>query len=601
MCGISGCVGSQFGIKDTLKNLKLLEYRGYDSSGLAYLENNKIRIIRAVGPLANLVEKVKDRETSGAVIGHTRWATNGAPSIVNAHPHCDARHTIALVHNGIIENFESLKSTLLKNNIRLMGQTDTEVVAQCLGTAISKLPTITPTFVLRKLRELLTIIRGTFALAFVVRGIKNKIFFAKRSSPLVIGKGENGMYLASDINALLCNCNYYYCLQDDEYGYIDLTGVNLKDKNGKHKNAEYTAMPTYREKIGLNKFDSYLQKEIAQGVESALKTIKKSRREFPLVLPKDLFGDRVDIHIVACGTALHAGRVIKFLIEHELKMPVDIDYASEFKYKEPILDKQSVCIFISQSGETADTLGCVEVAKNCGAQTIGITNVPTSRLAQMVDYCLYTHAGAEISVASTKAYMAQLSAGYGFVFFLSKILGKKISYSITDIIKLLVKYNKKKYNKDLEKFVPIVSSQKSVFFVGRGLDYFVAMEGALKLKEVCYIHCEAITAGELKHGSLALIDKNSIVIAMLTQENLIDKMLNNIHELNSRGAKVILCSPFTKLKKEVFGFVWLPMVPSILSPLFAIKPLQELTLYVAEHKGIDPDKPRNLAKSVTVE
>ncbi len=601
MCGISGCVGSQKGIRDTMDCLGMLEYRGYDSSGIAYFENGRIKVIRAVGKLNNLSRKIKSDTEQNAVIGHTRWATHGKPTIYNAHPHTDERHTVALVHNGIIDNFEVVKAGLIRAGIKFCSQTDTEVLAQWLGKELNKHTTISEKNVFDAIRGLFSKFKGTFAIAFLVRGLSNRIFFAKQKSPLIIGQGKEESYLASDTNALVGKCQRVCYVGDGEYGCIGQQSASLFSANGQPKNVDFVLLNTKIDSVKLCSYNSYLQKEIDEGAFAAIKTIKNCSHEIDKILKSDTFENGRDIHIVACGTALHAGRVIKYLIEHELRMPVSLDYASEFKYKRPIIGKNSICFFISQSGETADTLGCVELAKTLGATTIGVTNVPSSRIAQTVDFCLFTYAGAEISVASTKAYLAQLGLGYALVQFLAKILDKKVHFCTQDVINVLVRNKNRKYYKKQESFIGTVSNQKSIFFIGRGLDYFVAMEGALKLKEVCYIHCEALAAGELKHGSLALVDKNSIVIAVLTQEHLIDKMLNNIHELNSRGAKVILYSPFAQLKREVYGFVKLPKTPSLLSPLIAIKPLQELTLYVANKKGIDPDKPRNLAKSVTVE
>jgi len=505
------------------------------------------------------------------------------------------------VHNGIVDNYESLRGAMMRSGVNFASETDTEVLAQYLGRELAKFSHINEKIVLRVMRGVCTKIKGSFAVAFVVAGLENRIFFAKRSSPLILGVGARASFLASDTNALVGKCDKIYYVNDDEFGFIGAGKVCVNRLSGEVVRANFVPLNATLTPLKLNHYDTYLEKEIDESATVAIKTIKRGFVEIQKTLPADFMRNKSDFHIVACGTALHAGRVLKYLIERELRLAVHLDYASEFKYNRPILSKKSVCIFISQSGETADTLGCVELAKRFGATTIAITNVVTSRIAQLVDFCLFTYAGAEISVASTKAYVSQLGLGYALVLFLARILNKKVHFRSQDLINVLVRNGHKKYFKKQEPFINLISKQKSVFFVGRGLDYFVATEGALKLKEVCYIHCEAIPAGELKHGSLALIDKNSVVIAVLTQKNLIDKMLNNIHEINSRGGKVILYSSFSQLKNEVYRFVKLPKCPSILSPLIAIKPLQELTLYVARHKDIDPDKPRNLAKSVTVE
>lgn len=601
MCGIAGCVGSNTGINDTIDCLKRLEYRGYDSSGVAFEEGKNIKVIRAVGKLCNLTRKIKYDVPQNAIIGHTRWATHGKPTLCNAHPHTDECRTVALVHNGIIDNYELLRASLVRNGVRFSSQTDTEVLAQWLGREIGRARGVTEDIVLGCIKNMFDKVRGTFAICFLVAGIPNRIFFAKHATPLIVGRAKDKGFLASDTLALVGKCSEVCYINDDEYGYIEADKAVIFDKNGNSKQANFVPLTAKLDSVSLSNYSSFLQKEIEEGAISAIKTIKNCSKNIDSILTANLCEIDCNLHIIACGTALHAGRVIKYLIEHELRLPVSLDYASEFKYKRPILNEKSICIFISQSGETADTLGGVELAHNLGAVTIGITNVPSSRLAQMADFCLFTYAGAEVSVASTKAYLAQLGLGYVLVQFLSQKFKKRVHFCYQDVINVLVRNKNRKYYKKQEQFINLISGQRSIFFVGRGLDYFVAMEGALKLKEVCYIHCEALAGGELKHGSLALIDKNSVVIAVLTQEHLIDKMLNNIHELSSRGAKVILYSPFVQLKNEVFGFVKLPKCPSLLAPLIAIKPLQELTLYVANKKGIDPDKPRNLAKSVTVE
>ncbi len=601
MCGIGGCVGSERAVGDVLDCLFRLEYRGYDSSGIAYVEKNKIKVIRAVGKLQNLTQKIKKEPFIKAVIGHTRWATHGKPTIQNAHPHTDEARTVAVVHNGIIDNYEIIRAGLQRGGCQFFSQTDTEVLAQWLGKELNKCKTVSESAVLRVIGSLFGKVKGTFALAIIIKGIEDKIFFAKTSSPLILGRGKNGNYLASDVLALVGKCNSVYHLLDNEFGYISGEEICVFDVNKKRKKIALLPLVAKVDSVQLNKYSSYLEKEIAEGAAAAIETIKLGQKEIATSLSFDLIKHKKDIHIVACGTALHAGRVLKYLIEHELRRPVSLDFASEFKYNRPLIGENSLCIFISQSGETADTLGCVELCKNLGAMTLAITNVAHSRIAQIADRYLLTRAGVEVSVASTKAYLAQLGMGYVLVQYLARMESKKIHFCTQDVINALVRNRHRKYYPKLEGVIDLVAAQRSIFFVGRGLDYFVAMEGALKLKEVCYVHCEALAGGELKHGSLALIDKNSVVVAVLTQEHLIDKMLNNIHELNSRGAKVILFSPFLELKNEVAAFVKLPKIGSLFSPLIAVKPLQELTLYVAQKKGIDPDKPRNLAKSVTVE
>ena len=605
MCGIAGCSGGKRGIKSVMNILTRLEYRGYDSSGIAYVENNDLCVIKSLGNLQCLRREVSENTNVDTVIGHTRWATHGKPSIQNAHPHLDASGRLALVHNGIIENYQLLRSGLSKQGILCNTETDTEVIAKLIGAAIvEKEETgaiINAKTVLTVLAKQLGFMKGSYAIAFLFRPLPNYIFFAKNGSPLVVGQGQCATFLASDENAIKENCTGVLRLKDGDIGYINYENICIYDKKLNKKKVHLSKIDQDVEAFNLSGYSSFLNKEIAEGIGGALKTLRRAKKEIASTLPDNIFLTDFDLHITACGTALHAGRIAKYLIERELRMPVSIDFASEFKYKKPILSSKSICIFLSQSGETADTLGCVELAKSCGATTIGITNVKGSRIAEAVDYCLYTYAGVEISVASTKAYLAQLALIYALVFYLAGVKGKKLSFSLHDITYILHRLENRNYLSSLNKYLNLIKQQSSLYFVGRGIDYFVAMEGALKLKEICYIHCEAFAGGELKHGSLALINDSSVVVAILTQKSLIDKMLNNIHELNSRGAKVILLTPFTKLAPEVFGLIKLERCRDMVSPFCSIKPLQELTLYVAQKKGIDPDKPRNLAKSVTVE
>lgn len=603
MCGIAGFVGERFAIKNVMNVLKRLEYRGYDSSGIAYTQNDDINVIKSLGNLKNLGSEISEDAMPNTAIGHTRWATHGKPSVLNAHPHVDMYANIALVHNGIIENYQQIKDELIQNGIKFVSQTDTEVIAQLIGFEVQKIvdqgAKINTFKFMCVLSSVVSRLKGSFAFVCICKGLEGIIFFAKNGSPLVLGKGQKGVCIGSDENAIKPLCDAVCRVQDNELGYID-QDINIFDTSLQKREVKFTLSKADIDDFCLTGFSSFLDKEIDEGVKSALKTVKRLNKELKDIFKKQIVHKNTNIHITACGTALHAGRIFGYLVESELRIPVSIDFASEFKYKKPILNENSVCFFISQSGETADTIGCVELAKECGATTIGITNVKGSRLDALVDYSIYTYAGLEISVASTKAFLAQLGAVYALVSFMAKSLSKSITYSMQDLVRILLKLKNKKFP-HLHKYIKLIKAQNSIYFVGRGLDYFLAMEGALKLKEICYIHCEAFAGGELKHGPLALISNKSVVIAVLTQRHLIDKMLNNIHELNSRGAKVILFSPFTKLRKEVYGFVKLPLSKDVICPFGAIKPLQELTLYTAQRKGVDPDKPRNLAKSVTVE
>ena len=620
MCGIVGYVGEKLGLPIVIDCLTRLEYRGYDSSGVAYVDNDDLVVKKQLGKLNNLSSILKNKIIpASCAIGHTRWATHGEPSIQNAHPQQDENKFLALVHNGIIENFNNHKQKLIGKGVKFTSQTDTEVIAQLLGRELQKVlnldtnysqnkmhstmlstSNLTKKQVLRAIHNVINSLDGAFAFAVVVKGMDDCIFFAKFKSPLILGKGIDENFLSSDATAILPYTNKIYSLLDGEFGYIDKKKIEFFNSSFKPVKVKFESLQIEPEQIMLGDYQHFMHKEIEQSAESVINTLDRLSSELQN-LPNGIFLNNFNLHIVACGTALHAGRVGKYIIENQLRIPVSVDYASEFRYKNPILDNKSVCLFISQSGETADTLSSLELAKQKGAVTIAITNVPASRIEKIADYCIHTSAGPEIAVASTKAYLAQLAALYAFAEHIAKLRGIEISFSIKKIKTEVMRFSKFTYRDKLGDIVKDIKEQESVYFVGRGLDYILALESALKLKEISYIHCEAFPLGELKHGSLALINRESIVIAILTQRDLIEKTLNGIHELNSRGAKIILFSPFEELKDNVYKFIKTPLVDDCLSPFVVIKPLQILAYLTSLSKGLDPDKPRNLAKSVTVE
>ena len=620
MCGIVGYVGEKLGLPIVIDCLTRLEYRGYDSAGVAYLDGDELQVKKQIGKLNNLSNFLKNKIIpSSCAIGHTRWATHGEPILENAHPQQDANKLIALVHNGIIENFNVHKQKLIKKGVKFVSQTDTEVIAQLLGQELLKYSknadnysqnelhsTMRSTLnlskkqILRAIHNVTNLLEGAYAFAVVIKGQDDCIFFAKYKSPLILGKGNDENFLSSDATAILPYTNKIYSLSDGQIGYIDKKKIEVYDDNLKPVKIKFETLKIEPEQIMLGEYKHFMHKEIEQGVESVINTIDRLKGALQN-LPTTIFNNDFNLHIVACGTALHAGRVGKYLIENQLRIPVSVEYASEFRYKNPILNNKSICLFISQSGETADTLGSLELAKLMGAITIAITNVPASRIEKLADYVIHTSAGPEIAVASTKAYLAQLGAIYTFVEYIAKIKNIQINFTTEKIKTEMIKYSKYSYVDKLNSLVQEIKNQESIYFVGRGLDYLLALESALKLKEISYIHCEAFPMGELKHGSLALIHRDSIVIALLTQRDLIEKTLNGIHELNSRGAKIILFSPFEELKDTVYKFVKTPLVDDLLSPFVVIKPLQILAYLTSLAKNLDPDKPRNLAKSVTVE
>ena len=620
MCGIVGYVGEKLGLPIVIDCLTRLEYRGYDSAGVAYLDGEELQVKKQIGKLNNLSNFLKNKIIpSSCAIGHTRWATHGEPILENAHPQQDANKLIALVHNGIIENFNVHKQKLIKKGVKFVSQTDTEVIAQLLGQELLKYSKNTDNYsqnelhstvhstlnlskkqILRAIHNVTNLLEGAYAFAVVIKGQDDCIFFAKYKSPLILGKGNDENFLSSDATAILPYTNKIYSLSDGQIGYIDKKKIEVYDDNLKPVKIKFETLKIEPEQIMLGEYKHFMHKEIEQGVESVINTIDRLKGALQN-LPTTIYNNDFNLHIVACGTALHAGRVGKYLIENQLRIPVSVEYASEFRYKNPILNNKSICLFISQSGETADTLGSLELAKLMGAITIAITNVPASRIEKLADYVIHTSAGPEIAVASTKAYLAQLGAIYTFVEYIAKIKNIQINFTTEKIKTEMIKYSKYSYVDKLNSLVQEIKNQESIYFVGRGLDYLLALESALKLKEISYIHCEAFPMGELKHGSLALIHRDSIVIALLTQRDLIEKTLNGIHELNSRGAKIILFSPFEELKDTVYKFVKTPLVDDLLSPFVVIKPLQILAYLTSLAKNLDPDKPRNLAKSVTVE
>ncbi len=602
MCGLVGYVGKNIASNVVLSSLRRLEYRGYDSAGMALCEGDKIKITKSKGLLVNLEEKVDKACCSSCGIGHTRWATHGEPNEQNAHPQTSKSGNIAIVHNGIIENFSKLKSQF--NNIEFKSQTDTEVIAFMLDKFISK--SSDENDILRAISSVCRQIKGSYALGILVENFPNKVFFAKKKSPLIIGYGSGENFIASDIPAVLPYTQNVIYLKDGDIGVISKNEVKIFDSKLSPTKLKIKKVDLTLEQVRLGSYGTFMEKEIAQGSFAIVNTILKLKKDkiFTKIEKSRISGllsEHPNIYIVACGTALHAGMIAKFLIEKECRINVSLDYASEFRYKKPIINKKSLCIFISQSGETADTLASLELAKKYKAYCVAITNVLGSSISQIADFVIPTYAGPEIAVASTKAYVAQITALYYFIALLAKQNDIKLKFTQEEILSVAQKLGNFTTKHLWVDLIPTISEKQSLFFIGRGIDYFLALEGALKLKEISYIHCEAFPAGELKHGSLALVTKGTIVIVILTQKELVDKILNAIYEIKSRGAIVILVSQFQNLKSFVDFFIPLIKTKDVLMPFVAIKPLQELAFLCANHKGLNPDKPRNLAKSVTVE
>lgn len=599
MCGIVGYVGKQMALPILLEGLKTLEYRGYDSAGICLNENGKLIVEKCSGDLNNLENMLKNKTFfSSCGIGHTRWATHGGPEVKNAHPQTNENNTIAVVHNGIIENFEQLKKSL--GDVPFRSSTDTEVFVHLLSHELGDNPTKQD--VINAITKTAAKINGSYAFAIVINKFQDCLFLAKRFSPLLIGVGVNQNFVASDMSAFLKWTNKVVYLKDNQTACVSKNKIEIFDKQGKEIQACFVREKLSNKSVDLLNFDCYMAKEIEEDGDAILNTLNFfSAEKIKSKIPKRVIKKLGNIYICACGTAMHAGLFAKFLFEKRLKRDVICDFSSEFRYKSISSIKNSLCIFISQSGETADTIEGLRKAKSLGAFCVAITNVEKSRITNDADLVLYTQAGKEIAVASTKAYVAQVAA---LVFFLNCLLEKLgVKNCFLNELRLAAEAVKKqKCDKTLKKVVPLLAKKQSIFFVGRSVDYYLAMEGALKLKEISYIHCEAFAAGELKHGSLALIDKNSIVIVVLTQKKILEKTMNAVYEIKSRGGKIVLLSQFAFLKREVDFFIKInAKTNEDFVPLVAAKVLQQIALLTAKQKGLDPDKPRNLAKSVTVE
>ena len=603
MCGIVGYVGKDKALPILINGLKNLEYRGYDSAGVAILDGKKLDIVKNKGRIKNL-EEILDYDKLGGNIGiaHTRWATHGIPSLENAHPHTDNKHNFAVVHNGIIENYQELKEKLIHLGYTFVSETDTEVIPMLMEYyyEIEK-------DVFRAFQKTTSDLKGSYAILVISPLLPNSILVAKNNSPLVIGKSEDGIFAASDIPAIISYTKDFYFLEDGESALIN-EDITFYDKDFKEIQKNYKTIDWEVDATSKNGYEDYMLKEIHEqpkALEESLAGIVLSNKPVQfmnLSLDKNYLEQLSSIYIVACGTAMHAGLTGKYAIEKLCRIPVNVVVASEFRYQDPILDKHSLCIFISQSGETADTIAALKLAKSNGAKTITVTNVFESSITREADYTIYTHAGPEIAVASTKAYTSQVGVLISLAIYIKETLSG--SSSDTDLLKkelLSIPKLMEEIMKNTEAYHTLAKEMMHVhdlYYIGRGNDYHTAMEGSLKLKEISYIHSEAYPAGELKHGPIALIDNGTYVMGIITDSKTSEKTWSNLEEVKSRGAKVILV---TNQNIEEDTVINIPLVNPILAPLLAVIPLQFIAYYIAKEKGLDVDKPRNLAKSVTVE
>lgn len=606
MCGIVGYVGSGNCTDVLIDALSKLEYRGYDSAGIAVFENGEIKVAKSKGRLADLEQKMEQtgRPEGHAGIGHTRWATHGEPSDINSHPHSGKRVTI--VHNGIIENYKPLKDFLLAQGRTFQSETDTEVVAQLLDYYYDGNPLDT---IIKVMHEL----EGSFALGIVFSDHIDKVYAVRCESPLIVGVGENESFVASDVPAFLKYTRNYYLLDHNEIVELSHDGIKIYDTHKKEVHKDLKTADWDMDAAEKGGYEHFMLKEIHEQ-PTAVKTTISPRITDGLpnleecgITPEKLKSFR-QIYVVACGTAMHAGMVGKYVIEKLAKVPVVVDIASEFRYRDPLVNDKDLVIIISQSGETADSLAAMRLAKSLGATTLAIVNAKGSSIAREADMLIYTHAGPEIAVASTKAYMVQIAVMYLLAFELALAVGQIDETECRRLTALLQKtpeyIESILENKEDTQFIASsLITADSLLYIGRGLDYALSMEGSLKLKEISYIHSESYAAGELKHGTISLISDGMPVIAVATQTKLFDKTVSNIKEVKARGAKVIMvCRDSYTPEKDVADYKFgLPDIDDILMPMIAVVPLQLIAYYTSVLKGNDVDKPRNLAKSVTVE
>lgn len=610
MCGIVGYIGFNQASDFLLDGMAKLEYRGYDSAGIAIIgPENVIKIQKKVGRLANLEAIVKADPNEGTVgIGHTRWATHGRPSDMNAHPHSSEDGKFAVVHNGIIENYMPLKEELIEKGYHFKSETDTEVVAHLLedmydGNFVSTV------------RRMLDRVDGAYALEIICADEPDKIICTKKENPLVIGLGKGENFVASDIPAIINYTRDTYILNDGELAIVTRDNVSVFDRKGNTIDKEVFHVNWNAEAAEKGGYEHFMLKEIHDQPKAVRDTFGTHISEDGKTVIFDELNWTADdvaafnkILIVACGTAYHAGLVTKQYIENLARIPVNVEIASEYRYSNPLTDDKTLCIVISQSGETSDTLAALKEAKRHGAKSLAITNVVGSSISREADNTVYTWAGPEISVASTKAYTTQLVAGLLFAVYLGQLNGKmdpalggEILCGVKSLPTLI--HEIFEVDEDMKAFAKHYGFKSDAFFLGRAIDYAVAMEGALKLKEISYIHAEAYAGGELKHGTLALIEEGVPVIALATQEDVYDKMISNIREVKAREAVVIGIGMKgdEELSKHVDHTIYVPRANKFIAPILAVVPLQLLAYYAAITRGADVDKPRNLAKSVTVE
>ena len=612
MCGIVGYVGDEQAAPILLTGLSKLEYRGYDSAGIAVRNEatDKIAIVKAKGRLKTLIEKTDGGSAVPGTcgIGHTRWATHGEPSETNAHPHCTDDKSVVLVHNGIIENYQELKAKLLRSGYTFYSQTDTEVAVKLVDYYYKK--TGTP---LEAISRAMLRIRGSYAFGVIFKDYPGKLFAARKDSPLIIGKSENGSLIASDVPAILDQTRRVYYIGNLEIAELSRDEIHFYNIDREEIEKDVVEIQWDAAAAEKGGYEHFMLKEIHEQPKAVQDTIgayvKEGHIDFSETgLTDEKLASLKRIYIIACGSAYHVGMVGKYVIESMAKIPVEVDVASEFRYRDPILVEDSMVVIISQSGETADSLAALRESKKQGVKTLGIVNVIGSSIAREADNVYYTLAGPEIAVATTKAYSTQLIAAYTLAIQFAKIRGQITEEQYAGYIEELQSIPEKiqRIIEDKERLQWFASKQvnaKDIFFIGRGIDYAISLEGSLKMKEISYIHSEAYAAGELKHGTISLIEEGTLVIGVLTQPELYEKTLSNMVECKSRGAYLMGLTTFGhyNIEENADFSVYIPKTDPHFATSLAVIPLQLLGYYVSVAKGLDVDKPRNLAKSVTVE
>lgn len=608
MCGIVGYIGYEQAAPFLIDGLEKLQYRGYDSAGVCTNDGEKLIVEKEQGKLEELQDMTDNgNNVKGTVgIGHTRWATHGRPSKENAHPHLSQSGKFAVVHNGIIENYMPLKQHLLENGMTFSSQTDTEVVVQLLEYYYdgSFIDTVI---------KVVSMLKGSYALGIMCMDDPDEIIAVRKGSPLIVGIGEKENYLASDVPAILDKTRNIYRLDNDEIAVIRRDGVSVIDRNKNNIEKSVEIIEWDIDAAQKGGYEHFMMKEIMEQPKAVRDTVFSRIKDDRVILDEikltpEQIRDFQKINIIACGSAYHVGVVAKYIFEKILRKPVEVDIASEFKYRDPIIDEKTLTIVISQSGETADTKEAMEEAQKLGSHAIAIVNVVGSTIASEADSVIYTLAGPEIAVATTKAYSAQLAVIYLMAVYFGDILGKinqeDYKYYISELKSLPEKIKSiLETSESIKDIAKKYYECKDIFFIGRNIDYALSLEGSLKLKEISYIHSEAYAAGELKHGTISLIEDGTLVIALATYGRLYEKVISNIKEVQTRGASVLAigCEDQTELNKITGNTIFIPKACDIMLPSLAVVPMQLLAYYVASFKGCDIDKPRNLAKSVTVE